>query len=229
MCSWFQSPKQIGSLVLCFSGNNINVAQIAMWRKRCQSDVLELRIVSQPRMVKQHRETMKLVGGIWLLFVYWVFGPLCCMSCWVFGDSNCELGVGRLGCFGGVVWLCLFLARRCGSHVESFVQHFRLTCLTDLTWDGRQYSSPRHSEVPQWNVSIWRPSSSGVWRLIKNCAPFGLRTCGAGQTTLVGFYASNLQVSINLSLFGLSNLYGTVLLALCVAAVGWMFRFFLGF
>ena len=40
MCSWFQSPKQIGSLLLCFSGNNRNVAQIIMWRERCKPDVL---------------------------------------------------------------------------------------------------------------------------------------------------------------------------------------------
>ena len=52
------------------------------------------------------------------------------MLCWGFVDSNCDLGVGRLGCFGGVVWLCLFLARRCGSHVESV---FRSALSFDLS------------------------------------------------------------------------------------------------
>ena len=42
-------------------------------------------------------------------FVSQVCGPLCCVFyfCWGFGDSNCGLGVGRLGHFGGAVQLSL--------------------------------------------------------------------------------------------------------------------------
>ena len=41
----------------------------------------------------------------WILFVSWVFGPLCCVFCRGYGESNCGVWVGRLGHCGGFVWL----------------------------------------------------------------------------------------------------------------------------
>ena len=71
------SSRQNKLVLFCFASQETT----EMWRKSScgenGANQMHLRIASQARMVKKHRETMNLFGGIWLLFVSWVFGPLC--------------------------------------------------------------------------------------------------------------------------------------------------------
>ena len=107
--------------------------------------------------------------NFWYLLVSWVFGPLCCMFCRGFGGSNCGLGVGWLGHFGGAVWLCLLLALPApGDDVEAvFCSALSLDLLPnrlDVEW-STCWTGLLVADVRGWGRALWYYSQY-LWSLV---------------------------------------------------------------
>ena len=66
----------------------------------------------------------------WILFVSRVFGPLHCVFCRGYGESNCGVGVGRLGHCGGFVWLF----REHEFYRFEFVQKWKKVKIIKMPW-----------------------------------------------------------------------------------------------